>query len=414
MKPEEKKVLEDFLLDIDCLDQLSKWTNDVNFFEITGMVKKEIKHSNFLAWLFDANANHQLGDNIIRPFIQKVIESNQGGKEINSDIIKMSLLDYYSFTVKREWQNLDIFMVSEEEKVTITIENKIYSSESYKQTEKYRKKIEEQYSTYKNIYIYLTIDSSEAEDKINWCIADYNEILECIDYVLANKRNIAEDVKLLLKNYVSMVRRDILVDNELEKTCNDIYKKHKQALDLIYEHRPDNVSEISDYIKEYLENYAKNNTEYKIFFNRNDCTKSLIRFTTELTNRNMFIVDEKDFGWKNGKMLMYEIEIPSNYKSDCILTISKPDNENCQNLFNIVKDNYTTEKTAFKFTNKKYNKNGSWNRVVRTNNSILTRNQIEEGLEENKDKLNNRLKILLAEEIPAFEKFVMNNMKENK
>ena len=352
--------------------------------------------------------------NIIRPFIQKVIESNQGEKEINSDIIKMSLLDYYSFTVKREWQNLDIFMVSEEEKVTITIENKIYSSEGYKQTEKYRKKIEEQYSTYKNIYIYLTIDSSEAEDKINWCIADYNEILECIDYVLANKRNIAEDVKLLLKNYVSMVRRDILVDNELEKTCNDIYKKHKQALDLIYEHRPDNVSEISDYIKEYLENYAKNNTEYKIFFNRNDCTKSLIRFTTELTNRNMFIVDEKDFGWKNGKMLMYEIEIPSNYKSDCILTISKPDNENCQNLFNIVKDNYTTEKTAFKFTNKKYNKNGSWNRVVRTNNSILTINQIEEGLEENKDKLNNRLKILLAEEIPAFEKFVMNNMKENK
>ena len=131
---EELEVLEKFMMNIDELDKLSKYQNEVNFFEITGMVSKEIKHSNFLAWLFNANANHGVGDKFIRRFMQKVIKANQGIKTINSDVIKLSLLDFDTFIIKREWKNIDIFMVSDEEKFTITIENKIYSSERANQT----------------------------------------------------------------------------------------------------------------------------------------------------------------------------------------------------------------------------------------------------------------------------------------
>ena len=136
------KELENFMMNIDELDKLSKYQNEVNFFEITGMVSKEIKHSNFLAWLFNANANHGIGDKFIRKFMQKVMKENQGSKAINSDILHLSLLDYDTFMIKREWKNIDIFMVSDEEKYTITIENKIYASERQNQTLDYRSKVE--------------------------------------------------------------------------------------------------------------------------------------------------------------------------------------------------------------------------------------------------------------------------------
>jgi hypothetical protein len=63
-----KKHIEEFLRDIDILDGLKKWNKEINFFEITGIVKAEIRHSNFLAWLLDSNETHGLGDAFIRRF----------------------------------------------------------------------------------------------------------------------------------------------------------------------------------------------------------------------------------------------------------------------------------------------------------------------------------------------------------
>ena len=137
--------LEQFMLDIDELDKLTKYNNEVNFFKIAGIENKEIKHSNFLKWLLNANANHNIGDKFVRKFMQKVIKANKNNRIINSDIIKISLLDYYDFLIRREWNNLDIFMVSDNCQFTITIENKIYSSESKNQTINYRNKILEYY-----------------------------------------------------------------------------------------------------------------------------------------------------------------------------------------------------------------------------------------------------------------------------
>ena len=73
---EDVKALENFVLDIESLNDLYKWGNKVNFFEISGMARAEIRHSNVLAWLFDANQNHGLGDIVIKKFIQKILRSN--------------------------------------------------------------------------------------------------------------------------------------------------------------------------------------------------------------------------------------------------------------------------------------------------------------------------------------------------
>ena len=52
------------------------------------------------------------------------------------------------------------------------------------------------------------------------------------------------DVELMIRNYVDIVRRDIVEDQELIGICNKIYNKHKKALDLIFENRTDGKTQM--------------------------------------------------------------------------------------------------------------------------------------------------------------------------
>lgn len=57
----DKEALQNLLLDIQCLDRLSKWSNRFNLFDVLKISGTEIRHSNVLAWLLDPNENHGLG-----------------------------------------------------------------------------------------------------------------------------------------------------------------------------------------------------------------------------------------------------------------------------------------------------------------------------------------------------------------
>ena len=70
-----------------------------------------------------------------------------------------------------------------------------------------------------------------------------------------------------------MLRRHIVSDSEIAKLCVKIYKKHKQALDLIYEHRPDLQLELADFLKSLI----KDAGSHGIVLDQGG--KSYIRFT---------------------------------------------------------------------------------------------------------------------------------------
>lgn len=404
MNQHEKEVLEKFVLDIDCLDKLSKWKNEVNFFRITGMTNQEIKHSNFLAWLFDSNANHNLGDKVIKTFIQKVIKNNANIPIISSKSIQIAMLNFYNFTIKREWENLDLFFVSQQDRTTITIENKVYSGERFNQTEKYRKKIEEMYCDYTNIFIYLTPYNFEAGDKDNWCVASYQMIREIIEDLLLNSYNISNEVKLLLNNYLSILRRDILMDKELEDICSKIYKEHREALDLIYENKPDNIFIISQYIKDYIKNNPYDDT-IGLEINEKDCIKSYVRFTTKFIREIVPFDDKISCGWNNGKGLMYEIELINNWDIICFATISNSEDKNCLKAFKISQDN----SKQCNITRKSYDRPNLYARIFRAKPYLLKNDKVKEGLQENQAVLDENLKNLFEKYIPEFEKILKDN-----
>lgn len=63
MKTDENELaLKEFLLDINCLEELLPWSGKFNLFDVLKASRNEIRHSNVLAWLLDANENHEIGD----------------------------------------------------------------------------------------------------------------------------------------------------------------------------------------------------------------------------------------------------------------------------------------------------------------------------------------------------------------
>lgn len=57
------------------------------------------------------------------------------------------------------------------------------------------------------------------------------------------KSFINERVFQFLEQYVEILRRYFIGEEELEKICRDIYFKHQKALDLKFEYKPDLYSE---------------------------------------------------------------------------------------------------------------------------------------------------------------------------
>lgn len=245
----DEQALQDFLLDIECLDELLPWTGKFNLFDVLKVSRTEIRHSNMLGWMLDPNENHGFGDEYLKGIFQRLVENDSDGRY---DVFKILLLDMYSFSVYREWKNIDILLVSTEEKVLVAIENKVGSHEHSNQLNRYREILENEYSDYQRIYVFLTPDGEDPSDVENWDVLTYNDMVEVLEKNYSRKE-LQPDVLMMIRNYIEVVRRDIVEDQDLIDICNKIYNKHKKALDLIYEHRTDGQTQMSYAIKNALQ-----------------------------------------------------------------------------------------------------------------------------------------------------------------
>lgn len=240
----DEQALQNFLLDIKCLDELLPWTEKFNMFDVLKISRTEIRHSNMLGWLLDANENHGFGEEFLRGVLQKITQNDEFNRY---DVFKLLLMDLYSFRVFREWRNIDILLVSDEEKFVLAIENKVGSHEHSNQLNRYREILEMEYSEYDRIYIYLTPDGEEPSDTAHWGILSYHDIVEVLEEI-QKRLSVKADVDLMVRNYIEVIRRDIVEDQKLIEICNKIYNKHRKALDLIFENRTDGKMRVSDTI----------------------------------------------------------------------------------------------------------------------------------------------------------------------
>ena len=311
MEKQDQEALKNFLLDINCLDELQKWENHFNLFDVLKICRTEIRHRNVLSWLLNPNENHNLGDAFIKKVFQEFIKNQPNA---NKEVMQLLLMDFYSFSVYREWKNIDILLVSDDEKLVIAIENKVGSHEHDNQLNRYKEILNKEFPKYKKILIYLTPDGEEPSDD-DWSVLTYESIVENLEIIRKNA-TLSTDVALMIDNYIEVIRRDIMEDKELIEICNKIYNKHKKALDLIFEYRID-PSQASSIVRDILQEMAD---EGKIIYD-NAKTSTYVRFYTKAMNQLLPNLVEHKGAWGNEHCYAYEFRMMNGkFRLSCVLT----------------------------------------------------------------------------------------------
>ena len=298
---EDERALCCFLQDIDCLNDLPDWAHGFNAFDVLGITRMEIKHSNMLAWLLDPNGGHGLGDEFIKAMLALIVERGS----FNIRTLEALIIDYQGFKVRREWQNIDIFAYSEDAKIALCIENKIDSGEHGNQLENYRTIVKQQFADrgYRVAYAYLTPDGEDSSDPDVWASISYGDVLDALSGA-REKVAIPAEAAYLIDDYVEIVRRHIVGDEELRRICEQIYHKHSRALDLIYENRPDKVSELASMFTAWAK--SKDDGGF-IEFDEATSTKKFTRFKTKAMSAILPDSDAPTSGWKTANHYFYEI-----------------------------------------------------------------------------------------------------------
>jgi hypothetical protein len=246
--PDPREALEKFVLHNEELAHLEELTGQFNLFEALGLVRQEIRHSNFLAWLMNPAQTHGLGDSFLKAFLMKTsVKARMPGIEKTISPVDVDVWDLTETEIRREWRNIDITLLDESNKLVCVIENKVHSGEHSDQLRRYREAVEREFRDYTRHYVLLNVSGEEPSDSEYYVGVTYDEVCDVIERLLKMRAStIGDDVAMALSHYVTMIRRRVMPDREIQELCRRIYSKHRAALDLIYEHRPDRQAEIRD------------------------------------------------------------------------------------------------------------------------------------------------------------------------
>ena len=248
---EQKHLLEDFVVGNPDLTRLETELAQFNLFEAIGVVRSEVRHSDFLAFLLDPSQNHGLGEFFLKSFLQHTLLSARGG-DLALNPIEVDTWDLGDTEVRREWQNIDILLINQRLGFICLIENKIDAGEHSGQLKRYRKIIEHNFGGFKILPILLSKEGDDPSDE-HYIGIDYSLICQLVEGTLATRKStLGADVATAIGHYAEMLRRHIVSDSEIIDLAQTIYRKHRQALDIIFEHRPDTQSELSSYLQDLV------------------------------------------------------------------------------------------------------------------------------------------------------------------
>lgn len=322
----DKIALEEFLKDIEVLQKVEDKVSTFNVFDILGVVNNELRHSNMLRWLMTPSESHGLDDLFMEKLVKKAIEvDNIPMKQYDS--LNILLNDYSDLAVYRESNNIDILAVSDYSKFVLVIENKIWSDEAEHQLKKYEKIVNNNYPDYSKIFVFLSPRGTEAKNSNTWINLSYEDVIDILKFIIEQRKNkIDTSITNFIEQYIEILRRNIVGDPELEKICKDIYFKHKRALDLIYEYKPDVRDKISNGLQEFIKK-----DENLILDGSN---KQFVRFTT----KKLDDITPKISSWTNSKRLMlFEIENSNPLK--VALVIGTGEEQERRKLYEIAEEN---------------------------------------------------------------------------
>jgi hypothetical protein len=394
--------LKELILDEDFTSLQNLVNEEVNLMEILRVSRKELQHSNFLAWFFNPNESHNLGDFALKEFIKLYFKENQYqnlGNETGLSVFDFVQLEFDDLEIKREYKNIDLIFLSKKNQFCIVIENKIYSTEKKEQLIKYRSWIEAEYPTFKHkIYIYLSLEAQQiSESEQDYYVQlNYEHIIKLIEQVIYNKRlKIADKTKFVFEQYLQTLKSMLNKNEEIEKVALQLYKKYKSAFDLVIKYAtPRDGNEIITKLKELIEKedsirpFPSNNTYVRFQPN------FLYANIEKLKAKGLLLPDDD---LKNNTLFRFEFNIrKDNVNFDC--KIGEGDQIIREKLYAI----YTKHKDVYNRVDKPF-KGKKWHHAFQK--QILTSNDIKDFIDNDKideleEKITRKFRELIDRDIP--------------
>ena len=380
---EIKSRLQDLVVHNPELERLESILDRFNIFEALGAIRQEIRHSDFLAFLLNPRQNHGLGDLFVKRLLQEALAQANSIQPVTPIDLDIWVMD--DIEVRREWQSIDVLILDGLHQLAVIIENKIYSGEHDDQVKRYYQFIKQHYPGYQILGLYLTPEGEDAGDS-NYIAISYGLICKLIENIIQTREpTLGRDVMVLMGHYAEMLRRYIVGESEIEKLCQQIYRKHQSALDLIYEYRPDQQAEIKDFLCELIRSNPQMVLDHS--------SKAAVYFIPMGWDDSIL---HKGQGWtRSGRMLLFQF---NNYQDSLKLSLvvgPGPD-EIRHKIYEVTSQHEPPFKHSFKIMGR------LWSTVF--NRNFLSKNNYQEKTtEELQEEIKHRWNEFLDHDLPKMD-----------
>ena len=233
--------LESLFVNNELMSRIEAHLNRFNPIRVMKMERMEIRHSAILSWLLDPAESHGLDDKFLKAFLAEALRGKSSvGSPTALDITRADLRDAI---VRREWQNIDIFIHSERNGWAVVVENKYDSKQHEGQLKKYLEKVPaglgKQPDEVTVRGIFLTLHDEEPEDD-RYAPIDYEAICRFLPRFLSQEAHLlTAEVKTFLQHYIEIIAEEVGMSaesSEMEKLARQLYRENKKVLDFIMDH----------------------------------------------------------------------------------------------------------------------------------------------------------------------------------
>lgn len=286
-------------------------------FEAIGMVRQEIKHAHFLSFILDPNRPHPFQDHFLKTFLQEITARAETG-QTDFRALDIHCADFGDAIIYRERQNIDLLIEipanqrsTAQKGMIVAVEMKIDAAESEGQLKRYYEQVQAQYPVkhWNHTFVFLTLDATPPSGKNidHWISVSLADLIGQLEQE-ADMRAYSGEATELFRKYVKMIRRHMMDDDELARLAKGIWAKHKEALETLYEHKPDLQGDLLEWIDANANEFLKPVLEHlELELEKDTPSRRIKRYSIKSWRDFDRFCDTNNKWTKSGSILLLEL-----------------------------------------------------------------------------------------------------------